>query len=258
MYSSSAPSSSSPAPGPTAPDDQLYKQLPKRYGTLDVKDPSVVDHRGRRRPFAHTFVKHAIETSESPHTNKGGIVKSTTDRVASDVALPLDNLPDEFRPSKHRSRPAKADARRKRLSATERRRMQLTAIPSGVAREYATYAPLHALWRAYMDDLVAGMADAALRAAAVAKADWHGAKVVVTRAKNPTLVGVSGIVVQESARTLKVVTEANRVVTVAKPGAQWMVVLGAWKYTVHGDQVTYRSADRAARKMKSRATVDMA
>jgi len=42
------------------------------------------------------------------------------------------------------------------------------------------------------------------------KADYHGSIITVTRAKCPSLVGASGIVLQETKNTLKIITKDDR------------------------------------------------
>lgn len=43
------------------------------------------------------------------------------------------------------------------------------------------------------------------------KADFHGAKLIVTRSKCPSLVGVSGIVAMDTKQTFKVLGEDNKI-----------------------------------------------
>ena len=50
----------------------------------------------------------------------------------------------------------------------------------------------------------------------IAKADYSGAKVKVVKSKNPTQVGIEGIIVRETTRTFIVIQPDNEVKTLLK------------------------------------------
>ncbi|KAH9451926.1 hypothetical protein MJO28_013615 [Puccinia striiformis f. sp. tritici] len=109
---------------------------------------------------------------------------------------------------------------------------------------YEDFVPLHQLWLGYMSELLelrlktldekktiltvptegplcrsekfAGMPSISAIQAKLLKADYHGAHLIVTQAKNPSLVDLQGIVIQESEQTFKVIQANNEVKTIPK------------------------------------------
>ncbi|KAH9043922.1 RNase P/MRP, p29 subunit [Lactarius pseudohatsudake] len=100
------------------------------------------------------------------------------------------------------------------------------------ANGWELFVPLHRLWLGYMSELLGlaappptalvdplAMPQAAGMHAKLVKADLHGSIVTVRRSKNAALVGASGIVIQETENTFKVVTQKDRLKVLPKQGA---------------------------------------
>jgi ribonuclease P protein subunit POP4 len=162
----------------------------------------------------------------------------------------------------------RAQARtRKSMSAKEVRRHGLMALPKKKgALSYATFAPLHQLWKQYMADLfgpdfaqVQQQPAAALVVAnleqKLLRADLHGAKIEVTRATSPCYVGLRGIALQETLETFRIIGKDGRVRTIPKKQSVFEVRVLGVPFTLYGKNLRYRSADRTARKFKSKSTV---
>lgn len=118
-------------------------------------------------------------------------------------------------------------------------------------------------------------------AAKLCAADFHGAKVEVSRSRCVSRVGVKGIVVRDSRGIFMLVTEKNELKSVPKEGTIFRVVVprpipkveeevnggGEEKeerknlrdvvFELHGNQFQYRAADRANRKFKTHFLPDL-
>jgi ribonuclease P protein subunit POP4 len=162
----------------------------------------------------------------------------------------------------------------KPLSARERRKLGLYEVPRE-GQKYAIFKPLHNLWTGYIREILGkniwdGNGDAAAK---LSSADFHGAKIEVSRSSCPSRVGLKGIVIKDSKFTFEIITAKNRVKTVPKEGTLFRVAVAAENeqaaratearpsteplatpltFEVHGDQFIARSADRANRKFKTR------
>lgn len=133
--------------------------------------------------------------------------------------------------------------------------------------KYADMLALHNLWQGYMKEHL-GL-DAMERVPDVAdpqydgfskllvKADLHGAKVLVTRSKCPSLVGISGIVVIDTKNTLKILGEDDKLRTVPKSECIFVIELGNLELTVVGKHLTIRPAERSVKKMKNFMDLDL-
>lgn len=117
-------------------------------------------------------------------------------------------------------------------------------------RNYAVYMPMHELWEAYISRVL-GDSQGLVAAQSLLSADWHGALISVSRAKNPSLVGLSGIVLWESRGQWLVVTESQGFKKILKSGSIVDIICpGGVTYAVVGNRVLCRSSERTTRKFK--------
>lgn len=124
-------------------------------------------------------------------------------------------------------------------------------------REHVTFndfEPMHILWRSYMCELLATSDNAGVITGKLASADFHGAFLEVVKSKNPTNVGVKGIVTWEARTSFVMVTPDDRLVIINKAGTVFRVNGIEGKrhhFDIIGSRFMYRTADRSARKFKS-------
>ncbi|GAA5920402.1 hypothetical protein JCM6882_003265 [Rhodosporidiobolus microsporus] len=95
------------------------------------------------------------------------------------------------------------------------------------------------------------------------KAEFVGCSLSVKRAKNPSLVGLSGIVLQETQGTFKVVTPKSEIKVLPKQGSVFNLIFPLepvpstshtsreLSFDLYGDSFAYRSADRVGKKWKA-------
>ncbi|GAA5843981.1 hypothetical protein JCM11251_005931 [Rhodosporidiobolus azoricus] len=96
------------------------------------------------------------------------------------------------------------------------------------------------------------------------KAEFVGCLLSVKRAKNPSLAGLKGIVLQETQGTFKIVTPRSDVKVLPKQGSIFNLVLPLQpdsssgsqafrdlSFDLYGDSFAYRSADRVGKKWKA-------
>ncbi|CDR39458.1 RHTO0S04e05336g1_1 [Rhodotorula toruloides] len=94
------------------------------------------------------------------------------------------------------------------------------------------------------------------------KAEFVGCLLSVKRAKNPSLVGIKGIVLQETQGTFKVVTPKSQIKVLPKQGTVLTLVLPfapqpsethprELSFDLYGDAFAYRPADRVGKKWKA-------
>lgn len=93
--------------------------------------------------------------------------------------------------------------------------------------KYKVFVQVHRLWCAYMSELMQtvshgggdischknskSIVDQGNLMNSLIKADYHGAKFLVVRSKNPTLVGQKGIVIQETRNTFVLINEHSSI-----------------------------------------------
>ena len=90
------------------------------------------------------------------------------------------------------------------------------------------------------------------------KCDYHGACVTITSAKNCSLVGLTGIIIQETKLTLRLVDENNNVLVVPKSGCVFAFEspLDGRIFKVAGSHISLSPVLRSRVKLKSRKKGD--
>jgi len=146
---------------------------------------------------------------------------------------------------------------------------------------YDLFLPLHLMWQSYMAELLGlsarpssvtdqpllRMPNKQAMQAKLVKADFHGSIISVRSAKNPALVGLSGIVIHETENTFKVITLKNKLKVIPKHNSTFVFTIPLYapaaaeptdvpepmiEFELYGDQFTFRSSDRATRKFKQK------
>jgi RNase P/RNase MRP subunit p29 len=157
------------------------------------------------------------------------------------------------------AQPARGPRRRRRRvreprvvaqKAVRRARSAPAAVPQA-ERVYGAYAPLRELWADYAAQVV-GDDDWSAIGERLVRLDWHGAVVEVTRARDPGLIGIKGTLIIETANTILVITEGNRVITVPKSAALVAVSIADRRFEIALPMLPYRASERSARKFKKK------
>lgn len=141
------------------------------------------------------------------------------------------------------------------MSARQRKESGLFDIQSNNQTiKYESLLPLHHLWSSYMSDL---LTDQSLQSVPVAnkliKADLHGAIITVSRCTTPSMIGITGICVQETQEMFRLIDQSNKLKNVPKKGAIFTVKLSAdQSVELFGSQLRVRASERAAKKFKNK------
>ncbi|KAL1412085.1 hypothetical protein Q8F55_003082 [Vanrija albida] len=171
----------------------------------------------------------------------------------------------------------RARARRDAGVVGPRGRPPVAVISRTSRMEYAALLPLHHLHCAYLAQTLALPVydGAAPRIPApdalqgkLAKTDFTGARLRVRASRNPSLVGLAGIVVEETAGSFRLLGEDGRARVVPKAGAQFTIAFPACaipegedveafvarcpqiEVDILGGSFAFRSGDRAGRKFR--------
>lgn len=195
---------------------------------------------------------------------------------------PTSPPPSNAREAREKARKKQAEKRKKSLrprplSARQRRKLGLYQIPKE-GQKYSIFEPLHSLWLGYIREILGNEINTGGQGAAakLASADFHGAGVEVVRSGCVSRVGIKGIVIKDSRFVLEIITPKNQIKTVPKEGTIFRIEVpakdkeettapasaedkqpdqdagtGKFVFELHGDQFSYRPADRATKKFKT-------
>lgn len=119
---------------------------------------------------------------------------------------------------------------------------------------YATFVPIHLMWKDYFRELVRGDSTEQAR---LLKAEYTGCFMTVAESKCPSYVGTRGIVVQETKNVFRLLTESGVVRTVPKAHTLFAFELDGRMYKIYGSHFRVHSFERMKSKFKTRGIIEL-
>ncbi|GAB2235734.1 hypothetical protein Drorol1_Dr00026174 [Drosera rotundifolia] len=130
---------------------------------------------------------------------------------------------------------------KKRMSMTQFKKYGAYQLPEE-HRKFDTFVPIHEMWKNYVKQhLKYSSKDHRSVTMSLIGADLHGAVVRVVECKDTTLLGVVGIMIQETAETFGIITQDNKFKVVPKMGSVFILQADCWKVTLLGDKLVSRN-----------------
>jgi len=130
-------------------------------------------------------------------------------------------------------------------------------IPKDAEYKYERFMALNKLWTKYMEDLLQNDHNAPIIEGKLLKADFHGAIISVTRSKCPLLLGLTGIVIQETQSTFKIVTTNSTLKIIPKAGNIFSLKVNGMDVEIYGNHFKFRASERSVRKFKAKNTIEL-
>ncbi|KAF9590022.1 hypothetical protein IFM89_030172 [Coptis chinensis] len=112
------------------------------------------------------------------------------------------------------------------------------------SRKFEIFEPMHEMWKEYVLKLIKNLGNTQNIARCLLHADLHGAIFRVAECKVTSYLGVSGIMVRETAETFGIITCDNKFQVVPKRGSVFLFQADCWKITLHGDELVSRKYDK--------------
>lgn len=148
------------------------------------------------------------------------------------------------------------------LTGRQKRVMNLHTLARG-NKNYEQLLTCHEMWLQYSKELLGleylrsrGWAADPLDSVTetvqnkVKKIEYYGAMVEVTSAKCPSLVGLKGIIIEETKRTFSIVLTNNKMKVLPKLHMVFKFVIVGISFTVMGAQIMQRPVERARQNFK--------
>ncbi|KAK9121519.1 hypothetical protein Syun_019136 [Stephania yunnanensis] len=129
---------------------------------------------------------------------------------------------------------------KRHMSLKQHRKYGSFDFPIESSSMFEMFMPMHNMWKDYIMQLIKNIGKNQL-AQSLQSADFHGAILLVADSKIISLVGVSGIMVRETAETFGLVTPDNKFRVVPKRPSVFIFRANCWKITLYGDQLISRS-----------------
>jgi len=241
------PPKPAPLPDMDEPNRGLYNPIPdyvKNQQSHASLPPVPLD------PVTQAFVPGFIADQVSHNYD----AKQTYTTKVKAKVLMLDNPLKEAAGKKERQKRKRRGT--KRMTAREKRERRVYEVPAD-CHNYSLFIPLHELWLQYMEELFGQSSNSTVHAQKLVKADYHGAIMTVVRSKCHSYIGVTGIMIQETENVFKIITEQNKLKFIPKAASVFSFRVRDEVYTIYGNHIRYRASERAAKKFKSKPTIDL-
>lgn len=89
------------------------------------------------------------------------------------------------------------------------------------------------------------------------KCDLHGSELKVVRSKNPTFVGLQGILLRETENMMEIISKDDKIKHVPKKNNVFGLDLHGNQILIYGSHLKIRSAERSSKKFKGKPTIDL-
>jgi len=144
---------------------------------------------------------------------------------------------------------------RKTMNAKERRIKRVFDLPPETA-QYQRFLPLNQLWVTYLRELLGEnwQSSDVTAGTRLLKADFQGSIMGVEKSKNPLLLGLEGICVQETKDTFKVVTKDNEFKVLPKQNTVFYFHFDTRKILLFGNRLRQRQSSRAKKVGKKQGS----
>lgn len=216
-------------------DCHLYQSLPK--SVVDVAD---------RMKFVH--LKYRVNKESAEHV----INKCVPALKSEGLGVKYYFLEDDFN-KKLKENEQKAEKRKnaqKIDKLNSKQRKLLFNVNQKSNLQYETFEKINNIWNDYIGSILQNNPkDASLR---LAKADYHGAKFCVVASCNPSLVGIVGIVVQETKNTFKLIDKQDKIRVIPKEGTLFTFGHNNSIYKLNGSHLKLSAHNRSKVKFKSK------
>ncbi|KZC12768.1 Ribonuclease P protein subunit p29, partial [Dufourea novaeangliae] len=182
---------------------------------------------------------------------------------STDINSVADELRKSFILSKHKHKWNKKKGCRGKL-LSNRKRMQLGLRKIGCRNDmkYNDLQSLNELWLNYMQQMLGSKFFTNVPTSPtdpnweninqqLIKADFHGAEISVVGSKCPSLVGLSGIVIQDTKNTFRICGRDNIIRTIPKDVLIVSIHLTNVKLELFGKDLSIKPIERTIKKLKS-------
>ncbi|GAB1861683.1 Ribonuclease P protein subunit p29 [Camponotus japonicus] len=187
----------------------------------------------------------------------------------SDCKSISDEMRKTFIFNKFKVKPKQKRNRGKFLSARKRLHMELGKVGHKNQIKYSNLLPLNQLWLSYIRKVLGVESFTSIPENSnnpnwenvnqqLIKADFHGAKISIEKSKCPTLVGLTGIVIQDTKNTFRICGLDNVIRTIPKDVVKIHIHLdNGVILKAFGRQLRIRPVERAVKKFKNTRIVQL-
>jgi RNase P/RNase MRP subunit p29 len=136
-------------------------------------------------------------------------------------------------------------------------------LPAELQR-FSLYSGLHQLWLQYMKNWIDSIIphgniseNTSILSSKLVRADYHGALITIKESKCNSMVGLTGIVLHESAHMFSVVCTDNKARCIPKKDSIFSISCHGITFILYGKHLIINPTERSTKKFKPRNTIEL-
>jgi len=123
--------------------------------------------------------------------------------------------------------------------------------------QYSLYEPMNSVWTQYFADILGPNPKEDHICAKILKADLNGALVCVEKSICESNVGIKGIILQETRKTVRIITKENKLKIVLKQTSVFLIEYKDQLFRIYGENFTYTPSERSRHRFKNRDIIKL-
>ncbi|XP_011297695.1 ribonuclease P protein subunit p29 [Fopius arisanus] len=214
------------------------------------------------KPLPYEITKHAATTEDRERIVLNFLETSLPNSDVNEITTELKKTFIFGKLKSHDGKKKVLPKKGKFLSSRKRKLLGLKNIGPESELKYKDLESLNHLWLGYIQqalgvryfgELPTSPVDARweITNQKLMRADLHGAKVTVARSKCPSLVGIQGIILQDTRNTFRVIGKDDKIRTIPKEVVVLKIHLPGATLELFGKELCIRPAERAVKKFKA-------
>jgi len=236
--------------------NDIFNKIPKEklaqkiQPQKDVSFQSLTEKLAQPIPLTNATLYKSIEKDDPQKILGSHIIKKIMkDHELFNEKLEGGNFLLEKYQKKLKLKTQKAETSDKAFGKKLEKQLKYFKIPENFAK-YSLYQPMNKIWRQYISSLLENEKNNDSFFLKLLKADFNGSIVKILSSKCKSYEGQSGIVIQETMRTFKIVTRFDKILTILKQNCIFLVEILGKHVKIFGRHLCYRPSDRLKIKFK--------
>ncbi|XP_015117251.1 ribonuclease P protein subunit p29 isoform X3 [Diachasma alloeum] len=189
------------------------------------------------KPLPHEITKHAATTEDRERIVLNFLETSLPNSDVNEITAELKKTFIFGKLKSHDGGKKVLPKKGKYLSSRKRKLLGLKNISSETGLKELACSTVDSRWEITNQKLM--------------RADLHGARVTVVRSKCPSLVGINGIVLQDTRNTFRVMGRDDKIKTIPKEVVVIKIHLPGAALELFAKELCIRPAERAVKKFKA-------
>lgn len=205
-----------------------------------------------------TFIENLLTDFMGPQSSK------EKDKLCNQLKYKTHQLEvaiKQLKSNRKKSESASKAKSKSKLKCKMRKKYRINRIDTKEKKEFKSFLPMHELWLSYVTKVLSVDKPQFLSEETVLERlrqiDYHGAMIEVVRSKTKGIIGLKGIVIQETKNVFIVVTEGDCLKVIPKEDNLFQIEVLGVKFTLVGSNFCMKPELRCTKCGKAKVTTNL-